>query len=70
VRQLIRATAKKDATSMSDLKELRRNAQDCLTQVRNATNADDKVLWLNIAYAWLKLGEQVEQLRASRVNAR
>jgi hypothetical protein len=55
---------------MSDLKELRRNAQDCLTQVRNAANADDKVLWLNIAHAWLKLGEQVEQLRASRVNAR
>ena len=54
---------------MNDLKELRRNAQDCLTQVRSATNADDKVLWLNIAYAWLKLGEQVEQLRASRVNA-
>lgn len=29
---------------MNNLKELRRNAQDCLTQVRSATNADDKVL--------------------------
>jgi hypothetical protein len=54
---------------MNNLKELRRNAQDCLTQVRSATNADDKVLWLNIAYAWLKLGEQVEQLHASARNA-
>jgi hypothetical protein len=50
---------------MSDPKELRRNAEDCLQQVRIATGASDKVILLNIAYAWLKLSEQVEQLRAS-----
>jgi hypothetical protein len=49
---------------MSDPKELRSNAQDCLKQVRVATNAQDKFLLLNMAYAWLKLSEQVEQLRA------
>jgi hypothetical protein len=50
--------------AMIDIKELRRNAQDCLQQVRTATTARDKILLLNMAYAWLKLGEQVEQLRA------
>ena len=49
---------------MSDPKELRRNAEDCLKQVRIATSAQDKVLLLNIAHAWLKLSEQVAQLRA------
>ena len=50
---------------MSDPKELRSNAQDCLKQVRVATSAQDKMLLLNMAHAWLKLSEQVEQLRAS-----
>jgi Tfp pilus assembly protein PilX len=54
---------------MSNPKELRSNAQDCLKQVRIATNAQDKFLLLNMAYAWLKLGEQVEQLHASARNA-
>jgi hypothetical protein len=49
---------------MIDIKELRRNAQDCLQQVRTATTARDKMLLLNMAHAWLKLGEQVEELRA------
>ena len=49
---------------MSDPKELRSNAQDCLKQVRTATSAQDKVLLLNMAHAWLKLSQQVEQLRA------
>jgi hypothetical protein len=50
---------------MSDPKELRINAQDCLKQVRVATSAQDKMLLLNMAHAWLRLSEQVEQLRAS-----
>ena len=51
---------------MSDPKELRRNAQDCLTHARAATDAHDKFLLLNMAEAWLKLSQQVEQLQAKR----
>ncbi len=53
---------------MSDPKELRRNAQDCLTHARAATDAHDKFLLLNMAEAWLKLSQQVEQLQAKRGN--
>jgi hypothetical protein len=60
---------KKGASPMSDLKELRRNGEDCLQQVRSATTASDKVLLLNIAYACLKLGEQVAQRPASAGSA-
>jgi seryl-tRNA synthetase len=51
---------------MSDPKELRRNAQDCVTHARAATDAQDKFLLLNMAQAWLKLSQQVEQLQAER----
>ncbi len=51
---------------MSDPKELRRNAQDCLTHARAVTDAQDKFLLLNMALAWLKLSQQVEQLQAER----
>src|SRR5262245_42100316 len=51
---------------MSDPKDLRRNAQDCLTHAQAATGAQDKFLLLNIAQAWLKLSQQVEQLQAER----
>jgi hypothetical protein len=53
---------------MSDPKELRRNAQDCLTHARAVTDAQDKFLLLNMALAWLKLSQQVEQLQAERGN--
>jgi hypothetical protein len=51
---------------MSDPKKLRRNAQDCLTHTQAATDARDKFLLLNMAQAWLKLSQQVEQVQAER----
>jgi hypothetical protein len=51
---------------MSDPKELRRNAQDCLTHAQAATGAQDKFLLLNMAQAWLKLSQQVELLQSER----
>jgi hypothetical protein len=51
---------------MSDPKKLRRNAQDCLTHAQAATDAEAKFLLLNMAQAWLKLSQQVEQHQAER----
>jgi hypothetical protein len=51
---------------MSDPKDLRRNAQECLQQARAATDADDEFLLLNMALAWVKLSQQVEQFQAER----
>jgi hypothetical protein len=53
---------------MSDPYELRRNAADCLKRARSATDADDKRLFLNIAQAWVRLSEQVQELRAERAD--
>jgi hypothetical protein len=44
---------------------VKRKAEEDWPAMRDATNAQDKFLLLNIAYAWLKLGDQIEQLRAS-----
>ena len=54
---------------MSDPKELRRNAQDCLTRARAATDAHGEFLLLNMAKAWLGVSQQVEQLQAKRGTA-
>jgi hypothetical protein len=45
------------------VRQLRKNAEDCLRQVRRATRAQDKILLLDMAQAWLKLSEQVRQRR-------
>jgi hypothetical protein len=54
------------SSCMSDSKKLLRNAQDCLTHAQAATDAQDKFLLLNMAQAWLKLSQQVEQVQAER----
>jgi hypothetical protein len=53
---------------MGDPNELLRHAQDCLKQARSATDVHDKMLFLNMAQAWVKLSEQVKEIRASGVS--
>ena len=38
------------------------DAQECLRLADRATAQEDKVLWTDLARAWLLLGEQVEHV--------
>jgi hypothetical protein len=47
---------------MTDVESYRRNAADCICLAAQQDTPDDKNILLNIALAWLRLGQQVQTI--------
>jgi hypothetical protein len=54
---------------MIDVQSCRQYAADCVIQAQNEASADDKNILLNVALAWLRLGNQTQELSANGFNA-
>jgi hypothetical protein len=55
---------------MIDVQSCRQYAADCMRQAQNEDSADDKTILLNVALAWLRLGNQTQELSARGFGAR
>jgi hypothetical protein len=54
---------------MIDVQSCRQYAADCVRQAQNENSADDKNILLNVALAWLRLGNQTQELSARAFDA-
>jgi hypothetical protein len=51
------------------MQSCRQHAADCVRQAQNEDSTDDKNILLNVALAWLRLGNQTKELSANGFNA-
>jgi hypothetical protein len=47
---------------MIDVESYRQNAADCLRQAEGETEPEDKNILLNVALAWVRLAQQVQDI--------
>lgn len=55
-------TDKRGRAMMIDVESYRQNATDCLRQAESESAPEDKNILLNVALAWVRLAQQVQEV--------